>query len=297
MKVQFKRVHTFTGHLSSVFALSNYKTESEFITGDGGGYAVLWDLENVGKGEALASAGSNIFALQYLKDLNELVIGTMGGTISFIDTENKQLTQQINPSQKAIFDFLLMDKILFAGSETGKLLAIDLESKKMVNQYNISNKSLRSVQYYPSQHHLIIGTSDHNIYRFDIKKEKIISTLSHHTNSVFTVNCLDKETILSGSRDAHLNIWKNDELFESLPAHNYTINHIAVAPNRKLFATAGKDKTIKIFNSTDFKLLKVIDASKTEMHTNSVNKLLWTDYNNYLISVSDDRNIMVWEIF
>ena len=69
-------------------------------------------------------------------------------------------------------------------------------------------------------------------------------------------------------------------------------------PNELWFASASRDKSIKIWDPRNFKLLKVIDASKKGMnaHINSVNKLLWLSYNNYLVSASDDRSIMVWEI-
>jgi len=296
LKVQFKKVHHLTGHQSSIFALCAYKEAHQFVSGDGGGYAVLWNLEEVDKGIVLASTGSNIFALHFFKDMNILLIGTMNGHIYFVDVEQKKVVTQLQPDCKAVFDFCRVDDLIYAATENGTLLLIDVAKQTIVHQYKLSEKSLRSIEYYEPQHHLIIGSSDHHIYRFDLNQQKVISTLSHHRNSVFTVCCLDDITILSGSRDAHLNIWQNDELFKSLPAHNYTLNHIAVSPDRQLFASAGKDKSIKIFDALTFDLIKVIDGSKITMHTNSVNKLLWTSYHNYLISVSDDRMVMVWAI-
>jgi len=289
LKVQFKKVHHLTGHQSSIFALCAFENSHQFVSGDGGGYAVLWNLQDVDKGIVLASTSSNIFALHFFKDLNVLLIGTMNGHIYFVDVKQKKVLAELQPDRKAVFDFCRVDDLIYAGTESGTLLLIDVAKQAIAHQYKLSEKSLRSIEYYPSQHHLIIGSSDNSIYRFDLNQQKVISTLKHHRNSVFTVCCFDDTTILSGSRDAHLNIWQNDELHKSLPAHNYTLNHIAISPNRKFFATAGKDKSIKIFEASTFELIKVIDGTKTAMHTNSVNKLLWTSYQNYLISVSDDR--------
>jgi len=50
LKVEFKKVHHLTGHQSSIFALCGYKKSHQFVSGDGGGYAVLWNLEEVDKG-------------------------------------------------------------------------------------------------------------------------------------------------------------------------------------------------------------------------------------------------------
>lgn len=296
MKINVKKVHHLTGHKSSLFAIGAYKNNYQFITGDGGGYAVLWNLKDTEKAEVMAKVDSNIFALQYLKSTNKLAIGTMSGNINFIDLREKKLTHQFNPACKAIFDFFLKNNLLYIATETGVLILYDIELKKVVNQVKISDKSLRSFSYNTINNKLAIGSSDHYIYIFDLATNEIIHQLSHHKNSVFSLKWLNENTIASGSRDAHLNIWKNNTLHKSLPAHYYTINCIAIAPNGKYFATAGKDKSIKIWDSETFDLIKVIDETKTEMHGNSVNKLLWTNYNDYLISVSDDRNIMVWQL-
>jgi WD repeat-containing protein 61 len=85
-------------------------------------------------------------------------------------------------------------------------------------------------------------------------------------------------------------------IIKSIPAHEWAIYDIAYSPNSKLFATASRDKTIKIWDSKTFELLKVINKEKDRGHLNSVNKLIWSTYNNYLISAGDDRAIIIWEI-
>jgi WD40 repeat protein len=56
------------------------------------------------------------------------------------------------------------------------------------------------------------------------------------------------------------------------------------------------DKTIKVWETESMTLLKVIDRSRHAGHTNSVNKVLWTNYENLLISCGDDKNIIVWDL-
>jgi len=294
--MEIRKIHHLTGHKSSLFAIAKYKNNCQFITGDGGGYVVLWNLKDTEKAEALAKVDSNVFALHYLTKKNEIAIGTMGGAINFIDVNEKAIVHQINPNCKAIFDFYLKNNLLYIATETGSLIIYDIDLKKIINRITISDKSLRSFSYNKNNEQLLIGSSDRSIYIFDTKKNVVLQQLKHHKNSVFSVNWLNNHAFASGSRDAHLNIWKNNAIFKSYPAHNYTINDIAVSPNKKYFATAGKDKSIKIWHNESFDLIKVIDETKVAMHTNSVNKLLWTNYKDYLVSVSDDRNIMVWQL-
>jgi WD40 repeat protein len=95
-----------------------------------------------------------------------------------------------------------------------------------------------------------------------------------------------------------LNIWQvgDYELLKSIPAHPWAIYDIAYSPDSNLFATASRDKTLKIWDSKTFQPLEVIDKENYDGHQFSVNKLIWSSHNNYLISAGDDKAIMVWEI-
>jgi WD40 repeat protein len=56
------------------------------------------------------------------------------------------------------------------------------------------------------------------------------------------------------------------------------------------------DKSIKIWDAENFRLLKVIDKARHAGHGTSVNKLLWSEDQNRLLSVSDDRSASIWDI-
>jgi WD40 repeat protein len=79
-------------------------------------------------------------------------------------------------------------------------------------------------------------------------------------------------------------------------AHMYAINHLDFSPDGKHFVTCSMDKSIKVWDTEALKLLKVIDRARHAGHGTSVNKLLWTSFNNQLLSASDDRTISVWQI-
>ncbi|XHR96551.1 hypothetical protein ACFJIV_07785 [Mucilaginibacter sp. UC70_90] len=74
------------------------------------------------------------------------------------------------------------------------------------------------------------------------------------------------------------------------------MNHIAFHPTLPYFATASMDKSIKIWGSDDFKLYKNISREKGYPgHVLSINKLAWGT-SDQLLSVSDDKKIISWEI-
>lgn len=55
------------------------------------------------------------------------------------------------------------------------------------------------------------------------------------------------------------------------------------------------DKTIRLWNTDTWELIKVIDFQKHEAHTSSVNCGLWLN-ENIVISCSDDRSIQAFHI-
>jgi WD40 repeat protein len=85
-------------------------------------------------------------------------------------------------------------------------------------------------------------------------------------------------------------------LGEEVAAHLYAINDLALSPDAKYLASASMDKSIKVWDAQNLRLLKVIDKGRHAGHGTSVNKLLWTSFNNQLLSASDDRTISAWDL-
>ena len=128
----------------------------------------------------------------------------------------------------------------------------------------------------------------------------MLHEIEAHKISVFTVQYSpDQRYLISGSRDAHLKIWDPQhgyKLRESIVAHMFAINHLDFSPDGKHFVTCSMDKSIKVWDARTFQLLKVIDKARHAGHGTSINKVLWTDFNNLLLSASDDRSISIWDI-
>jgi WD40 repeat protein len=164
----------------------------------------------------------------------------------------------------------------------------------------VSDKSVRCLAINPQTRELAVGYSDHQIRIFSLEDFQPKQTLTGHENSVFTLAYSpDYRYLLSGSRDAHLNVWEVSGpyvLLQSIAAHMYAINHLAYTQDGKYFATCSMDKSIKIWDANTFRLLKVIDRARHAGHGTSVNRLFWPEDSYRLVSCSDDRTLSVWNI-
>jgi len=163
----------------------------------------------------------------------------------------------------------------------------------------ITDQSIRTLDFRAGKNEMAAGSSDNNIY---ILKEISFETKNKIQAAGNSIFCLgyspDGRYLIAGSRDAHLYVFDandNHKFLQKIPGHLFTVNSIRFLLNGKYFATASRDRTIKIWETENFKLLKVLDV-KYAGHLNSVNKLLWMEEEKTLVSAGDDRSIILWSI-
>lgn len=299
LTVKIKHLHTLTGHNGAVYQLQKAGDRS-FLSAGGDGWIVKWDLnsEEIETGKLVAKTDTQIFSLLYEESTNLLVAGDMYGEIHFINTLDKERTRRFKHHKKGVFGIKLINRNLYTLGGEGILSKWSLENIGQVESMKISAESLRSIAV--SESIVYVGASDKSIFMIDINTETVVDVVyKAHENSVFSL-AFDSnlQHLLSGGRDAMLNVWTEGtslNIYKGITAHLFTINSIQFSPSGKLFATASRDKTIKIWDAKTYKLLKVIEAIRDLGHVNSVNHLLWLS-ESILISCSDDRTIKIWEI-
>ena len=299
------------GHLiaqipSSVYAMRYFEKENALIIGQNfeGLQMIFFDENNIPdktKNKSLRITNSQIFDIQIIAN----------------QEDNKNNNQE--------------NTLVFVAQGDGVLTIVDLVSFSVKKHLKISNKSLRKIAINSQKNEFAVASSDNFIRIFDLQTLQLKQEIEAHTNSVFSLRYFsdnqvdnqndnqnnsqnnsqnDNDYLISGSRDAHLKIWQKNnqnlhknhsyELKTDIIAHLFAINDIDFSPCRNYFATCSMDKTIKVWDSKTFSLLKVIDKARNASHATSINKILWTDYQtdsqNYLISASDDKFISVWGI-
>ena len=300
-QIQVHQIAALTGHEGSIYTLY-MPTEGDTIYSAGGdGMVVAWDLKTPGDGQLLARVPSHVFSMLQLPG-GLLLLGQLQGGIHVVDPKSRQEVKHLALHKGGVFDIQPAPgkQVFYAAGGDGVLSVWDVGSFELKQQLPISQESLRSIQFALDGKTLAIGSSDNRVYILQTGSLAVLDVLEGHENSVFCAQFAGgHEYLLSGSRDAHFHVWKPGkkyQLYRRIPAHRFTINSIAVSPDGSMFATAGRDKEIRIWDATSFDLLKVINQEKYGGHVNSVNKVLWVSFNNYLISASDDRSLMIWDI-
>ena len=298
--IQVEKLHTLTGHNDCVYTVAPAGEANVFFSGGGDGMVVKWDLNNPKEGELIARLPNSVYALHAMRNSDLLIVGHNYEGIHVLDWKTKKEVSSLKLSTAAIFDLNSFENDLFIASGDGSLSVVDFESLTIRKKLLVSEKNARTIAINPIAGEVAVGFSDNFIRIFSLQDYKLKYEIDAHAKSVFALSYTpDYNFLISGSRDARLKTWDVNSGYkqsEEVVAHLFAINHISFSPSGEYFATASMDKSIKIWKANELKLLKVIDKGRHAGHGTSVNKLLWTDFNNQLISASDDRSISVWNI-
>ena len=292
--------NTYTGHSDCVYTLEKGPESNSFFSSGGDGMVVLWDLNSHENGRLIAKVNTSVYALHYDPSDDLLIVGQNYEGIHLVRVAEKEAIGSLKTGNHLIFDIKKHGQRIFVAMAGGLVKVIDAKELATIKDIELSRESARCIAINEKLDHFAVGYSDNSIRIFDLQSYELLHTLEGSLNSVFAVvYSPENEILLSGGRDARLRIWDTRNAYmevEVINAHMYALNHIAFSPNANNFVTCSMDKSIKVWDAKSFKLLKVIDKSRHAGHGTSVNKLLWSDYKNQVISGSDDHSISVWNL-
>ncbi len=297
--IEIKKTGHFLGHTNSIYALQKSLNKENFYTGAADGYIVEWCPNDKMDGVLICRLPSPVYSLHVNYEANQLYAGTALGNMHVIDLIQGAEVRNIEAHTLGLFDIKLCKNNLISIGGNGVINIWDYKNLQIIHTIKASHKSARTIAITPDENEFAIGFSDCTIKIYDATTFALKNNLQAHTNSVFALAFSGNgKYLLSGGRDAMLNVWdaqNNYILLHNIAAHNLHINAIAFNNNDEIFATASMDKTIKIWSASSFKLLKVLDKARHQLHSTSINKLMWHNEQK-LLSVSDDRTAMMWDI-
>lgn len=299
-KFKVEKVDSFTGHQDCVYSLAKSPIEGRFFSASGDGTVVEWRQDIPDLGTPIVKVHNSVYAIELHGETGELWVGHNFEGVHVVDPVAKKSLKSIQLNKAAIFDIKFAENLAFIGGGDGVLSIIDVDEFVFKKHLKASDKSVRSIDINTETREIAAAYSDHKIRIFSLDDFQLKTTLVGHENSVFSVKYVnDGKLLVSGSRDAKLIGWDVANSYKKsneVNAHLFAINDIVTNPNGDLLATCSMDKSIKIWDAETLKLLKVIDRGRHAGHGTSINKLLWTSFNNQLLSCSDDRTISAWEI-
>lgn len=303
MKLHLEPQHRLIGHKDCLYSLLADTASGFFFTAGGDGLVARWDLSQPADATLAAKVDDNVYSMLNWPVGKALLLGTHTGGLHLIDlADNRELhLYRINPAP--LFSMEWSRKQLFVAHGDGFVSRWSSDGAySLLLDWHVqaAGAALRCLAVHPSDEMLVVGSSDHSIRLLNRDGQEQMQFVGHN-NSVFSLLWLaGGKYLLSGSRDAHLAVWEtaSGKLLDKIPAHLFTINHLLHIPELGVVASAGRDKSIKLWDDKTLELLKVADYEKFpgKAHSHSVNKLAWHAPTNQLLSVGDDRKFIIWAL-
>jgi WD40 repeat protein len=286
----------YLGHKGCVYAIATLPDFQAFLTGGDDGWLVQWQLgqPELG-GTALMQIPNAIYCITNLGN-HLIALAGFGGIVYVLDTASKKLRFQVKCQSGAIYQLIAHGQTLWVLGAKGLLQILDLETGTIVSQQQLGEHNLRDSQKQATQ--IWIASSSGAVYCLNTETYAIENTWHAHNNGTMCL-LLDstKQQLLTGGHDAQLRRWNITQpnvANQEVAAHMYTINDLLQIPDQSILVSASRDKTLKFWHSNTLDLLNVLDFQRHFAHTHSVNALAYLDHT--LLSVSDDKRIIAWEI-
>lgn len=293
--LKIDQIDTFAGHRGAIYALSKGPESHLFFSAGSDGWVVQWNLLKPDLGKVVAQISGSIYAMAYDENSGILWVGQNFEGVHGILVSDQTRVFSIQLPQLAIYSIEILEGHVWVGHQDGLITVIDQAAQAVKKRIKSGEANVRCFCKIQGGN-MAIGSSDGYIRVFKPDFSLLIAWLAH-SNSVFSI-LYHADSLISVGRDAHIRKWnlKGEALLEGVPAHIYSINSVVLSPCGHYLATGSMDKTIKIWEAGSLKLLKVLDFARYGGHKNSINRLLWTSFQDLLVSGSDDKNISVWKI-
>ncbi len=289
MNLTITKITNFLGHKNALYQLHKISDQS-FYSAGADGLLVKWDLDFPEDGLLVANTEQPIYSIASNKQ--NVLLGLKNGTIYVLNTETLNEEKQLLIANNPIFCIANYKDSFLIGTESGVLYLMNSEFK-IIGKKQISSKALRSLHVHNEQ--IYAGSTDNFMYCLDIHFNTLHPPIEH-LDTVFSIEYTDKH-IVTGCKDARIRVFEAEtlQLIKMIDAHWYHVKSIAKNPTQPILISTSMDKTIRLWNTKTWELLKVIDFQKHEAHTSSVNCGLWLN-ENIVISCSDDRSIQAFHI-
>lgn len=287
------------GHSAAVYCLYYEKQIKRLFSGSADQMVGAWDIENMEADPFSVRIEQAVFSIE--KTADHLLVGQGAGGVHVIDERSKREIRHLKYHNRPIFQILSHPSkpyLYFLGGD-GILSIVDSEAYALNWSLPISEDKLRAGLTDTSGELLFIGSSDGYLRVLDTNYYNVLNEIKAHKGGVYDMHWLSENELITVGRDGHFRLWNlNDrELtqLDSVAAHNYAIYSLDFSPSGKVFATASRDKTVKIWHKENLRNPLRIERSKGVGHSHSVNVVRWIGENK-LVSAGDDRNLYVWTI-
>lgn len=288
------------GHNNPVYAVCDNPAYGTFFTAGNDKGIVEWIPGNAAPKRLLKPVPAAVYTMTVHNE--HLFAGLRNGQVLQFDVQSGKLIKSFRNSEAGVFDLLILPhkNELLSADESGMVCVWDFDTGNRLHHWQASAQKVRSLAFHQQKNQLAAGSNDGFIRLYDAQDYSLQNQFKAHEMGITALAFSpDGNTLLSGSRDAHLKAWQtaNWNCSADFAAHLFSIYRIIYHPAEAVLLSISRDKSFKLWDAADYRLLKNISMEKGHpSHRLSVNNVCWLDKGNRLVTVGDDKMVLLWDL-
>lgn len=223
---------------------------------------------------------------------NEVWTSAQDAKVRVYDRHDETLIRRYRGLNIPVYEFVIRDQVLYAGTWVNTIRAIDLDSDELVTELVGHMGYVKTLALFGNR--LISGSNDKSIRLWNLDTGNCEQILLGHEGPLSKL-VVDEAAarLFSAADEAGIRVWdlKRGETIRVLKGHTDWVHSLALdAAADLLFSGGGQaDPTIRIWDTVSFACLSVLHG-----HTGSIKALAVCG--NLIASASWDLSVKTWSL-
>lgn len=298
-------VLTLSGHEDFIKAVAFSPNSSFVLTASQDKTARIWQTKSGKLLHELKNHSAPITAIDISADGSRILTASSDSTINIWDSANGKLLHSLKKEQGRVEDavFSPNGQHILSGGSDGKVRYWNSTTGRLIYSLSGHSKVVNAIAFSPDGEWLLSGSNDKTAKVWNARTGKLQHDLKGHGNLVSSV-AFDPsgKIILTAGYDYAARLWdfQSGKGLHELKgftrvvnsvafSHNYQSNRNSITTERAYLATAGDDRTVKIWDVSNGQIRHSLSG-----HREAVTALS-TAPNGYLASASRDETAKLWE--
>jgi WD40 repeat protein len=291
-------------HCLKVLAVSYAPNDSSlFATASADGTLRLWDGGNyavVAKGVCQVSNTGEPLCLGFTGEV--LFSGWEDGRLRAHDAEDGALLWTIdNCHRGGVYALTISNngKFIVTGGEQGEVRCWELRTREMIRHLKGHAMAVTSLQMAADDSRVFSASRDRSILCWDLMQGVHTATITQRTGGINALALLPpdersaQEELVSVGQEKRVSFW---HLRAPEPLHVIDIGAeqlcVVTSEDGRFYATAGTDCIVRLWDCAQGNLL--VEGTG---HSGEVRSLAFSPDGRQLLSVGNDGNVLVWNIY